>query len=40
MSHLDERGGHQQIDNAKMNLASTYVNAFVNAGFGSDELML
>ncbi|RKO97191.1 26S proteasome regulatory complex, non-ATPase subcomplex, Rpn1 subunit, partial [Caulochytrium protostelioides] len=31
-------GGH--VDSARQNLASTYVNAFVNAGFGSDKLML
>lgn len=28
------------MDSAKQNLASTYVNAFVNAGFCSDKLML
>ncbi|KAI5288281.1 proteasome regulatory particle base subunit [Ascosphaera acerosa] len=28
------------IDSAKQNLASAFVNAFVNAGFGSDKLML
>jgi len=27
------------VDSARENLASTYVNAFVNAGFGSDRLM-
>lgn len=27
------------MDSAKANLASTYVNAFVNAGHGSDKLM-
>ena len=27
------------IDSAKSNLASTYVNAFVNAGLGKDKLM-
>ncbi|PVU93097.1 hypothetical protein BB561_003471 [Smittium simulii] len=29
----------QNIDSAKHNLASTFVNAFVNAGFGVDKLM-
>ena len=28
------------VDSARQNLASTFVNAFVNAGFGSDKLML
>ncbi|GAB4816037.1 hypothetical protein N2152v2_003083 [Parachlorella kessleri] len=27
------------VDSARQNLASTYVNAFVNAGFGQDKLM-
>ena len=27
------------IDSAKVNLATTYVNAFVNAAFGKDLLM-
>lgn len=30
----------RQIDSAKMNLADTYVNAFVNLGFGKDALMI
>jgi len=46
-SHLAETGGFSrrrdsggvQIDSARANLASTYVNAFVNAGFGQDKLM-
>jgi 26S proteasome regulatory subunit N1 len=29
-----------QVDSARANLASTFVNAFVNAGFGKDKLML
>jgi len=29
----------QQVDSARQNLASTFVNAFVNAGFGKDKLM-
>jgi 26S proteasome regulatory subunit N1 len=28
-----------EIDSAKKNLAITYVNAFVNAGFGKDLLI-
>ncbi|KAI5301466.1 proteasome regulatory particle base subunit [Ascosphaera pollenicola] len=28
------------VDSAKQNLASSFVNAFVNAGFGSDKMML
>jgi 26S proteasome regulatory subunit N1 len=31
--------GGQQVDSARANLASTFVNAFVNAGFGHDKLM-
>ncbi|KAJ3189452.1 26S proteasome non-ATPase regulatory subunit 2 [Gaertneriomyces sp. JEL0708] len=41
-SHLEHtRGGFgsTNVDSAKQNLASTFVNAFVNAGFGSDKLM-
>lgn len=43
-SHLsgDARVGEAagaSLDSARGNLASTYVNAFVNAGFGSDKLM-
>ena len=29
----------QHVDSARANLASTFVNAFVNAGFGDDLLM-
>ena len=44
-SHLAETGGFSrrrdtggaQVDSARANLASTYVNAFVNAGFGQDK---
>ena len=28
------------VDSARANLASTFVNAFVNAGFGNDKLMV
>lgn len=46
-SHLAETGGHSRrrdnggahVDSARANLASTFVNAFVNAGFGNDKLM-
>ncbi|CAM9204623.1 unnamed protein product, partial [Choristocarpus tenellus] len=46
-SHLAESGGFsrrrdlggQQVDSARANLASTFVNAFVNAGYGQDQLM-
>lgn len=46
-SHLAETGGFSrrrdiggaQVDSARANLASTFVNAFVNAGFGEDKLM-
>lgn len=37
---LDGRGSTGgSIDSARQNLAATYVNAFVNAGFGQDKLM-
>ncbi|KAJ3081068.1 proteasome regulatory particle base subunit [Quaeritorhiza haematococci] len=41
-SHLENiRPGFSsgKVDSARQNLASTFVNAFVNAGFGSDKLM-
>ncbi|CAD7928946.1 unnamed protein product [Amoebophrya sp. A120] len=38
-SHLEEKKQQVVLDSAKQNLASTYVNAFVNAGFGKDKLM-
>lgn len=39
--HLEERKQNinQHIDSAKVNLATTYVNAFVNAAYGKDLLM-
>ena len=37
--HLEERKGEARIDSSKHNLACTYVNGFVNAGFGKDTLM-
>lgn len=41
-SHLENiRAGlsSAKVDSARQNLASTFVNAFVNAGFGTDKLM-
>jgi len=45
-SHLAETAGFSRrrdasgsVDSARANLASTFVSAFVNAGFGSDKLM-
>jgi hypothetical protein len=28
------------VDSARANLAGTFVNAFINAGFGNDKLMV
>jgi len=41
-SHLESSrtAGLTNTDSARHNLASAFVNAFVNAGFGSDKLML
>lgn len=42
-SHLEKRGRYsteQDIDSAKKNLALTYVNAFINAAYGKDLLIL
>lgn len=39
-THLTEtRGGHADIQSARANLASMFVNGFVNAGFGHDKLL-
>ena len=40
--HLSLRAGSStaSADSAKANLASTFVNALVNAGFGTDKLLL
>mmetsp|Transcript_23303 Transcript_23303/g.42134 ORF Transcript_23303/g.42134 Transcript_23303/m.42134 type:complete len:888 (-) Transcript_23303:94-2757(-) len=38
-SHLEEKRSNAVLDSAKQNLASSFVNAFVNAGFCKDELM-
>ncbi|KAJ2887330.1 proteasome regulatory particle base subunit, partial [Coemansia aciculifera] len=40
-SHLESgSGGDVALDSARHNLASTFVNAFVNAGYGTDKLMM
>ena len=33
-------GSTLSVDSARANLAGTFVNAFVNAGFGNDKLMV
>lgn len=40
-AHLEERKQNlqQHIDSSKVNLATTYVNAFVNSAYGKDLLM-
>ncbi|KAG8980024.1 proteasome regulatory particle base subunit [Tulasnella sp. 425] len=40
-THLENtRGASANVDSARANLAGTFVNAFVNAGFGNDKLMV
>jgi len=41
-SHLENRPafGSSQVDSARQNLASSFVNGFVNAAFGSDKLLM
>ncbi|CED83561.1 26s proteasome regulatory complex non-atpase subcomplex rpn1 subunit [Phaffia rhodozyma] len=39
-SHLESTRTMMSIDSARANLAGTFVNAFVNAGFGNDKLMV
>jgi 26S proteasome regulatory subunit N1 len=40
-SHLENsRPTAANVDSARGNLAGTFVNAFVNAGFGNDKLMV
>jgi 26S proteasome regulatory subunit N1 len=42
-SHLDNARapfGSSQIDSARQNLAASFVNGFVNAGFGNDKLLM
>ena len=38
-SHLEERKNEAKIDSIRENLATTYVNGFLNAGYGTDKLM-
>ncbi|KAI9501273.1 proteasome regulatory particle base subunit [Coemansia spiralis] len=38
-SHLENTNIDAALDSARHNLASTFVNAFVNAGYGTDKLM-
>ncbi|KAJ2559258.1 proteasome regulatory particle base subunit [Coemansia sp. RSA 1933] len=37
--HLENTNMDAALDSARHNLASTFVNAFVNAGYGTDKLM-
>lgn len=42
-SHLDNTRTHfgtSQIDSARQNLAASFVNGFVNAGFGKDKILM
>lgn len=40
-THLENnRGGGSTVDSARHNLASAFVNAFVNAGFSNDKMMM
>ena len=43
-SHLENTRtsflGSGQVDSARQNLASSFVNGFVNAGFGCDKLLV
>jgi 26S proteasome regulatory subunit N1 len=39
-AHLEQTRTTHNTDSARHNLASTFVNAFVNAGFGNDKLMV
>ena len=39
-SHLEtSRSSYQAVDSARQNLAASFVNGFVNVGFGQDKLM-
>lgn len=38
-SHLEEKKNEAKIDSFKENLATTYVNAFLNSGYGTDKLI-
>jgi len=39
-SHLEEKKNDAKIESFKENLATTYCNAFLNAGYGTDKLIL
>ena len=39
-THLENQRGGISTDSARHNLATAFVNAFANAGFGNDKLML
>ncbi|GAA5942710.1 proteasome regulatory particle base subunit RPN1 [Sporobolomyces koalae] len=39
-SNLENSRSTATVDSARQNLAGTFVNAFVNAGFGNDKLMV
>ncbi|KZV85180.1 26S proteasome regulatory complex, non-ATPase subcomplex, Rpn1 subunit [Exidia glandulosa HHB12029] len=39
-SHLENTRSTANVDSARANLAGTFVNAFVNAGFGNDKFMV
>lgn len=39
-SHLENARGPVSVDSAKQNLANSFVNSFINAGFTNDKLML
>lgn len=39
-SSFSGSGAPANVDSARQNLAGTFVNAFVNAGFGNDKLMV
>lgn len=39
MSLIGFGGSGSQVDSARMNLASSFVNGFVNAAFGQDKLL-
>ena len=39
-THLENNRGGSTVDSARHNLASAFVNAFVNAGFSNDKMMM
>jgi hypothetical protein len=39
LSYTGFGGSGSQVDSARMNLASSFVNGFVNAAFGQDKLL-